>query len=526
MKPSKPFIYAFSLLLLLITAVKSQNYSLGTTNLLEAPSASSDSVALSVTPSSATWTAKTNASWLQLSAANQSGTGSTNVIFTFAANSGATRTSTLTIAGQTLAITQAGTNYVAANPLTTLVPSGLYSPSDLAVDCAANVYLVDPYTNAIAEWTAASDTATTLVPLGLYQQPFAVAVDKTGNLYITLLDSLLKWTAASNTVTTLIPSELNSPYGVAVDEAGNVYIADTGNNAIKKWTASNSNVTTLVYADAHSYMIGVALDGAGNVYFSSSSGANNTIMKWTASNSNVTTLVSSDLFNPEGVAVDGSGNVYFADTSNNAIKKWIAASNVVTTLASAGMDYPNGVAVDGEDNVYISDLDNDTIKEVPHAFVEPTNKVETAFAGSDTLPVVLPITANLTGPFAPASDSSWLTITGNTNGVVSFAFTANISGSSRTANITLLGHTNQITQATLTPLILTDITILSNGTFHFVFTNNQLPSFTVLTATNLLLPMTNWTVLGIPTSNGSGQYQFTDPTATNGSQRFYRISSP
>ena len=499
---------------------------MGTTNLLEAPAAGSDSVVLSVLPTSATWTANANAAWLNLSAANQSGTGSANVIFTFAANSGATRTGTLTIAGQTLTVTQAGATYVPANPLTTLVPSGLYSPSDVALDDAGNVYLVDPYTNAIAKWTAANNTVTTLVSLGLYQQPFAVAVDRTGNLYITLLDELLKWTAASNTVTTLVPSGLNSPYGVAVDGAGNVYIADTGNNAIKEWTASNSNVTTLVSSALYSYMDGVAVDGSGNVYFSFSSGASNAIMKWTASSSNVTTLVSSGLNSPEGVAVDGAGNIYFADDGNNAIKKWTAASNTVTTLVSSGLDYPNGVAVDGAGNVYISDLDNDTIKELPHVFVNPTNEAESAFAGSDALPVVLPATANLTGPFAPVSDSDWLTITGSTNGVVSFAFTANTTGKIRSANITLLGQTIPVTQAPATSSILAGLTILDNGAFQFGFTNNQSAAFTVLTTTNLLLPLTNWTVLGTPTNNGSGQYQFTDLTATNGRQRFYRVSSP
>ena len=59
-----------------------------------------------------------------LAAANQSGTGSTNVVFSYDANPGATRTGTLTIAGQTLTVTQAGSTYVAAGPVTTLVSSG------------------------------------------------------------------------------------------------------------------------------------------------------------------------------------------------------------------------------------------------------------------------------------------------------------------------------------------------------------------------------------------------------------------
>ena len=61
--------------------------------------------------------------------ANQSGTGSTNVIFSYDANPDAKRSGTLTIAGQTLTVTQAGATYVAAPSVaTTLASSGLTNP--------------------------------------------------------------------------------------------------------------------------------------------------------------------------------------------------------------------------------------------------------------------------------------------------------------------------------------------------------------------------------------------------------------
>ncbi len=407
--------------------------------------AGSDSV---VFATSGAWVATANDSWLHLSAANQSGTGSANVIFTFDANPGATRTGTLTIAGQTLTVTQAGSTYVAIinTNATALVSSGLLGPSSVAVDGAGNVYIADTYHNAIKEWMAASNTVITLVSSGL-SHPFGVAVDGAGNVYIADTDNnaIKEWVAASNTVISLVSSGLLWPEGVAVDGAGNVFIADTGNDAIKEWVAASNTVTTLVSSGLN-YPSDVAVDGAGNVYIADS--GNDTIEEWLAASNTVITLVSSGsgLAFPEGVAVDGSGNVYIADTFNDAIKEWLAASNTVVTLVSSGLSLPSGVAVDGSGNVYIADFGNKAIKELPRAFVDTTLKVEMAAAGNDTLPAVLPTTANLTGPFATVSDSSWLTITGVTNGVVSFAFTANNFVTHRTAHITLLGQNITVIQ--------------------------------------------------------------------------------
>jgi hypothetical protein len=49
---------------------------------------------------------------------------------------------------------------------------------------------------------------------------------------------------------------------------------------------------------------------------------------------------------------------------------------------------------------------------------------------------------------------------------------------------------------------------------------------TVFAATNSSLPLANWTTLGSATEVSSGQFQFTDPQATNNAKRFYRVRSP
>src|SRR5262249_59058822 len=88
---------------------------------------------------------------------------------------------------------------------------------------------------------------------------------------------------------------------------------------------------------------------------------------------------------------------------------------------------------------------NTAVKELPRAFLPGGAVTEAAAAGSDALLPVLPTTQLLTGPFAPSSDQSWLTIDSVANGVVHFSFTQN-TGSSRTAHLTVLGQQIAVTQ--------------------------------------------------------------------------------
>jgi len=79
------------------------------------------------------------------------------------------------------------------------------------------------------------------------------------------------------------------------------------------------------------------------------------------------------------------------------------------------------------------------------------------------------------------------------------------------------------------PPVLENITVPAGGgakRLQFTFTNAPAADFTVLTATNVSLALTNWTVLGEVQQVAPGQYQFTDPQAATNTGRFYRVRSP
>jgi WD40 repeat protein len=68
--------------------------------------------------------------------------------------------------------------------------------------------------------------------------------------------------------------------------------------------------------------------------------------------------------------------------------------------------------------------------------------------------------------------------------------------------------------------------VMPSGACQTAFTNTIGAIFTALAATNPTLPISNWTMLGVVLELPPGQFQFTDPEATNSPRRFYRVRSP
>ena len=331
---------------------------------MEGPAAGSDSDAVTFAGS---WTATSNAPWLHTTA---SGSGNGAATFTFDANPGGTRSGTLTIAGETLTVTQAP-----AQPLsTTALLEGAAAGSDSDIVCFAGAWSA----SANASWLHTTSTGSGIGGLATFTFDANTGVTRSGTLTIagetlTVTQAAGSGYVAAGTVP-LVSTGLNNPEGVAVDAEGNVYIADTGDNAVKEWNAATQTVSTLVSSGLSSPQ-GVAVDISGNVYIADT--GDNAIKEWNAATQTVITLVSTGLSSPQGVAVDGAGNVYIADTGDNAIKEWNAATQTVITIVSSGLNSPEGVAVDAANNVYIADTGDNAIKE----WIAATQTVSTLVLG-------------------------------------------------------------------------------------------------------------------------------------------------
>jgi uncharacterized protein (TIGR03437 family) len=202
-----------------------------------------------------------------------------------------------------------------------------------------------------------------LSPIAL---PYGVAADPSGTIYFSeepdfkvrrvMSDGTL-FTEAGNGIASLAAtngvlatnSSLGIPQGVALDAAGNVYFSDSGQNVVRR--VSPAGIISTVA-------------GNGMAGFSGDDGP----------------ALAASLNAPTGLAVDGGGNVYIGDRGNSRIRK-VTPAGIITTIAGTGRATyageggparaaslsPDGIGVDAAGNLYVADPENNRILRITPA---------------------------------------------------------------------------------------------------------------------------------------------------------------
>ena len=333
----------------------------------------------------------------------------------------------------------------------------------LAVDAKGNVYFADGW-NQRVRMIGGAGVVTTVAGNGVagdagddgpaaaanLSWPAGIAVDAAGDLFISSGARVRKVTPDGKIAAfaggasagyagdggAAVNAQLRSPHGLAVDAAGNVYIADSGNFRIRK-VAPNGVITTVVgdgtagsagdggaaTAAEIGYVHGLALDGAGNLYFTDP--YNHCVRKALATGA-ITTVTGggfgsggdgegpaqTQLRFPSGVAVDGAGNVYVADLLNQSVRiigtdgtTFTAAGTRVAGFVGDGeagpyatLNMPAELAMGASGDVYIADLRNFRIRELTAPQAPPPPAVDSV--------------TNAASLVAPVAPGSIVTITG------------------------------------------------------------------------------------------------------------------
>lgn len=259
-----------------------------------------------------------------------------------------------------------------------------------------------------------------------FNWPLAVAMDGTGNLYVTdSRNQAIRKISPAGVVSTFAGSgyagyvngtgtgaSFRNPAGLAIDAYGNVYVADQQNHAIRKITPGGV-VTTVAGNGTAGFTNGsgtsarfnlpadICIDASGNLYIGDSN--NNRIRKITTSGivstyagsgavgSSNGAAASASFKDPRGLLFDTSGNLIVCDRQNYLIRK-ITPSGIVSTLAGSGITGwidgsstsarfggANSASIDASGNLYVVDQGgNHMIRKIA------TNGTVSTYAGTTT----------------------------------------------------------------------------------------------------------------------------------------------
>jgi uncharacterized protein (TIGR03437 family) len=337
----------------------------------------------------------------------------------------------------------------------------LQQPTDVAVDSAGNLYIADWGNNRIRKVTAATGVISTVAGNGSkifngdhlgatsagLVSPQRVAVDAAANFYVVDAGRIRK--VANGTADTIAgggspageggpaaSAQLLSPEGLAVDAAGNLYLSDGGTGRILKVSSGlisklagggNQGALNLDNIPATLALLsapyGVAADAYGSVYFADSTDArvrkiSGGVITTAAGGGSVLgdngPATSAQLSDPLGIAVDAGGNLYVADLNrvrmvSNGTIATIAGNGTAGYQGDAGvataaeLASPNGVAVDSSGNLYIADTGNNRVRMVSGGVIATVVGTGTyGFTGSNGAAT----SATVGAPSGVAADSS------------------------------------------------------------------------------------------------------------------------
>ncbi len=312
--------------------------------------------------------------------------------------------------------------------------------------------------------------------LAKLNSPYAVTFDAAGNMYVAdgnnyavrRIDTIsgVITTVAGNGTSTPVCTDgqkatscaIGQPFGVAVDAAGNIFISDKNANIVRKVDASTGNIAryagtgtsgTTYTADAlNSNLKGpsdLQLDAAGNLYITNQTGnvvvkvaaiaagtpPTHALSKYAATgtggylDATVNQSSTAKVNNVYGFTFDAAGNMYLADTKNYVIRKVDASgpAGAMTTVVgnysataptvpqpnnvaprSTGLVYPQRVFADPAGNLYIADSSDYSIRRVDKDFNAITMFAGMQASGYSSNGAAL--ASRLRSPFGMAMDSS------------------------------------------------------------------------------------------------------------------------
>lgn len=408
-------------------------------------SAGSSSTAVTIAAGCA-WTASTADSWITITS-GASGNGNGTVAFSVTANTGSSRNGTLTIAGQSFSVTQAGSCVASLNPTSQSVASGAGSAT-VAVTVATG-----------CSWTSSTSASWITITSGASGSGNGtVGFDVAANPNTTGRTGTITIAGQTHTVNQAgaCPASIN-PTSQTVPSGGgpgtNVAVTIPSGCA---WTASTATPWITITS-------GASGTGNGTVAFTTAANPNSTSRSGTITIAGQTHTVTQSGSCPSSIAPTsqtvsssgGAGTTVSVTTpdgcawTSSTTAPWITitggssgsgnGSVDFTVAANSGAQRVGTITIAGQTHT-VTQLGSCA------ASINPSSQTAPAAGGAAT-PVAVTIVSGCA--WTASTATSWITITGGAsgtgNGTVGFTTDPN-TGPQRVGTLTIAGQTHTVTQ--------------------------------------------------------------------------------
>ncbi|MCI0476152.1 MAG: hypothetical protein L0Y55_07890, partial [Anaerolineales bacterium] len=269
-------------------------------------------------------------------------------------------------------------------------------PKNIALDARGNLFIADSDNHRIQKFSAngefllawgARSPDNVAPPPNTFNQPWGIAVDQAGNVYVadTWNHRVQKFDANGKFVTTwgvngdtrgvaqVNPQMFYGPRSIAIDAQGNVLVTDTGNKRVLKFSPNGEPVAQYggVGSDGGKFLeqVGIAIDKQGNIFVADTWNLRiqkfdsnfNFIAQWS-----VPAWESQSVVNKPYLAADAEGNVFATDPEGSRVLKFSNDGKLLAVFGMRGTDLssfnlPTGLAFDAQGNLYVADSGNHRI---------------------------------------------------------------------------------------------------------------------------------------------------------------------
>ncbi len=277
-------------------------------------------------------------------------------------------------------------------------PGQFNGPRNVAVAPDGTLYVADTFNHRIQHlaadgtvlnvWGSFSNVESGLAPGGTFNEPWGIAVGPDGSVYVadTWNHRVQKFTSDGTFVTMWgsgIIQDLADPFGyygpraIAVDASGNVYLTDTGNKRVLQFNSDGQFL--MQFGDAgmgtgqFDEPVGLALSNEGQIYVADTwnqrvqvFGANEFGQYIPQGEWEIYGWFGQLVDNKPYLAVNSVGHVFVADPEGYRILEFDAEGKIVRYWGDygndpTGLNLPTGIAVDADGGLWVADAGSNRI---------------------------------------------------------------------------------------------------------------------------------------------------------------------